>query len=210
MPGKMAKISKAALNSSQKIVSSIWTFAWRTRRRMYHAVTRLPKIRQMRISVWSNILQAPFGIRGRGVALAEPLDQQDGDGHFDHILHAAPERQVALAGGALAHFHLHFFDFGAVFDQVADGVRLGTVVQVLGKLLHQAAVEHPHAAGGVADGAAGGEPDGPADDVAAQHAQGLGLFHGQEPAADDDVVALLQVSLNTFPCASINSLTATT
>ena len=51
MPGKMARISSAALNISQKIVSSIWTFACRTRRRMYPAVMKLPRIRQTRISV---------------------------------------------------------------------------------------------------------------------------------------------------------------
>ena len=97
-----------------------------------------------------------------------------------------------MTGGALGHGNLNLLDLGAVFDQVADGIRLGAVVQVLGKLLHHGAVEHPHAAGGVADGPAGGQADGPADDIAAQHPQGLGLLHRQKPAADDNVGTAFQ------------------
>ena len=68
-------------------------------------------------------------------------------GHFDHILHAAPEGQVALARQTFAHFDLHLLDRRAVFDQIADRVGLGAVVQVLGKLLDHGAVEHPHVLG---------------------------------------------------------------
>ena len=55
------------------------------------------------------------GVGRLGVALAEPLDQQNRDGHFDHILHAAPEGQVALARQTFAHFDLHLLDRRAVF-----------------------------------------------------------------------------------------------
>src|SRR5699024_3745745 len=122
MPGKTASTSSAALNTSQKIVSSICTLASRTRRKTNPAVSRLPTIKHTRISVWSNISQAPFGVGGLGVALAEPLDQQDRNRHLDHILDAVPKIQVALPGRALAHLDLDLFDARAVFDQVADGV----------------------------------------------------------------------------------------
>ena len=32
-----------------------------------------------------------------------------------------------------------------------------------------------------------------ADDIAAQHPQGLGLFHGQKTAADDNIIARIQL-----------------
>lgn len=99
-------------------------------------------------------LQAPFRVRRFGVPLAEPLNQQNGDGHFDHIFNAAPKGQVALAGLALAHRNLYFAYHSAVFDQVTDGIRLRAIVQILGKFFHHGAVEQPHAAGGVADGTA--------------------------------------------------------
>src|SRR5699024_9055928 len=56
----------------------------------------------------------------------------------------------------------------------------------------------PHAGGGVTDGAAGGQTDGPADDIAAQHTQGFGLFDGEKPAADDNVGTLLQLGQHGF------------
>lgn len=51
----------------------------------------------------------------------------------------------------------------------------------------------PHAAGWVADGTAGGQPDGPADDVTSQHAQAFGLFHRQKAAANHDVGPAFQL-----------------
>ena len=40
-----------------------------------------------------------------------------------------------MAGHPLAHLDLHLFYGRAVLDQVADGVRLGAVVQILGSLI---------------------------------------------------------------------------
>ena len=97
-----------------------------------------------------------------------------------------------MAGRALPHLDLHFPDIRAVLDEVADGIGLRAIVEVLGEFLHHGAVEHPHPACRVTDGAAGCQPDRPADDIAAKHPQRLGLFHRQEPAADHDIGPLLQ------------------